>query len=239
MTAGSRPGGVAAARIRRADSNESSSQAVASGRCPGQAARRILHCCHHRLRGATWPAQQFHSVCIIAVFTTAVPIKEIPARTASEPPAAAGGPPPRVPWSTAALATLHCLTGCAIGEILGMVIGTAAGLPDIATVVLAVALAFVFGYALTARGLLRAGAGLRAALRAALAADTDSIAVMELTDNTVIAAIPGAMDASLGAALFWASLAFSLIVTFIATMPLNRWLIGRGKGHALLHTHHP
>jgi len=190
-------------------------------------------------RGATWPSRQFHSACIIAVFTTAVPIKEITARTASGPPAAASGPPPRVPWSTAARATLHCLTGCAIGEILGMVIGTAASLPNIATVVLAVALAFVFGYALTARGLLHAGVSLRAALRAALAADTASIMVMELTDNTVIAAIPGAMDAGLGTALFWASLAFSLIVAFVATVPLNRWLIGRGKGHALLHTHHP
>jgi uncharacterized protein DUF4396 len=158
--------------------------------------------------------------------------------TASQPPTAAGGPPPRVPWSTAALATLHCLTGCAIGEILGMVIGTAASLPNIATMVLAVALAFVFGYALTARGLLRAGAGLQTALRAALAADTASIAVMELTDNTVMAAVPGALDAGLGTALFWASLAFSLIVAFVATMPLNRWLIGHGKGHALLHTHH-
>jgi len=157
---------------------------------------------------------------------------------ASEAPAAAGGPPPRVPWSTAALATLHCLTGCAIGEILGLLIGTAAGLPNIPTVVLAVALAFVFGYGLTARGLLRAGVGLAAALRAALAADTASIAVMELLDNTVIAAIPGAMDAGLGTALFWVSLALSLIVAFVATVPLNRWLIGRGKGHALLHAHH-
>jgi hypothetical protein len=113
-----------------------------------------------------------------------------------------------VPWSTAALATAHCLTGCAIGEILGMVIGTAASLPNIPTLVLAVALAFMFGYALTAGGLLRAGVGLRAALRAALAADTASIAVMELLDNTVIAAIPSAMDAGLGTALFWASLAF-------------------------------
>jgi Domain of unknown function (DUF4396) len=192
-------------------------------------------------RGATWPSWQLHPVCIIAVFTTVVPLKEItarPAMTASAAPAAAGAPPPRVPWSTAALAALHCLTGCAIGEILGMVIGTAASLPNITTVVLAVALAFVFGYALTARGLLRAGVGLSAALRAALAADTASIAVMELTDNTVIAAIPGAMDAGLGTALFWASLAFSLIVAFVATVPLNRWLIGHGKGHALLHTHH-
>ena len=161
------------------------------------------------------------------------------ARPARAAPAAAGGPPPRVPWSTAALATLHCLTGCAIGEILGMVIGTAASLPNLATVVLAVALAFVFGYGLTAGGLLRAGVGLGAALRAALAADTASIAVMELLDNTVIAAIPGAMDAGLGTALFWAALAFSLIVAFFATVPLNRWLIGRGKGHAHVHAHHP
>jgi hypothetical protein len=105
-------------------------------------------------------------------------------------------------------------------------------------VVLAVAFAFVFGYGLTARGLLRAGLGLQAALRAALAADTASIAAMELLDNTVIAAIPGAMDAGLGTTLFWASLAFSLVVAFVATVPLNRWLIGRGKGHALLHSHH-
>ena len=171
------------------------------------------------------------------MFTTVVPIKEITARTATKAPVAAGGPPARVPWSMAALATLHCLTGCAIGEILGMVIGTAASLPNIATVALAVALAFVFGYALTVRSLLRAGAGPRTALRAALAADTASIAVMELTDNAVIVATPGAMAAGLGTALFWASLAFSLIVAFFATVPLNRWLIGRGKGHALLHAH--
>jgi uncharacterized protein DUF4396 len=170
---------------------------------------------------------------MIAVFTAVVPIKEITAKAATS----GVRPPAAVPWSTAAVATLHCLTGCAIGEILGMVIGAAASLPNIATVVLAVALAFVFGYALTARALLRAGAGLQAALRAALAADTASIAVMELTDNAVIVAIPGAMDAGLGTALFWASMAFSLIVAFFATVPLNRWLIGRGKGHALLHAH--
>jgi hypothetical protein len=143
-----------------------------------------------------------------------------------------------VPWSKAAVATLHCLTGCAIGEISGMVIGTAVGLPDMPTVVLAVAFAFMFGYALTVRGLRRAGARSGAALRAALAADTASIAVMELADNTVIAAIPGAMDAGLGTGLFWASLALSLLVAFVATVPLNRWLIGRGKGHALLHSPH-
>jgi len=108
------------------------------------------------------------------------------------------GRPATVRWSVAALATLHCLTGCAIGEVLGMVIGTAAGLHDLATVILSVALAFVFGYGLTMRGVLRAGVGLRAAARAALAADTASIAVMELTDNAVILAFPGAMDAGPG-----------------------------------------
>ena len=108
----------------------------------------------------------------------------------------------------AAQATLHCLTGCAIGEVLGMVIGTAAGLPNLPTVIMSIALAFVFGYGLTVRSVLRAGVGLRAAVRAALAADTASIAVMELADNAVILAVPGAMDAGLGAALFWAALAF-------------------------------
>jgi hypothetical protein len=143
-----------------------------------------------------------------------------------------------VRWSVAALATLHCLTGCAIGEVLGMVIGTAAGLHDLATVTLSIALAFVFGYGLTMRGVLRAGVGLRAAARAALAADTVSIAVMELTDNAVILAVPGAMDAGLGAALFWAALGFSLVVAFVVTLPLNRWLISRGKGHAVIHAYH-
>ena len=100
------------------------------------------------------------------------------------------------------------------------------------------ALAFVFGYGLTVRGVLRAGVGLRAAVRAALAADTVSIAVMELTDNAVILAVPGAMDAGLGAALFWAALGFSLVVAFVVTLPLNRWLISRGKGHAVLHAYH-
>jgi hypothetical protein len=155
----------------------------------------------------------------------------------SDRPAAASGPA-GVPWATAALATLHCLTGCAIGEVLGMVIGTAAGLASTPTVILAVVLAFLFGYALTVRGLLRAGVGLRAALRAALAADTASIAVMELLDNAVILAVPGAMNAGLDTGLFWASLAFSLVIAFVATVPLNRWLISRGKGHAVLDAHH-
>jgi hypothetical protein len=146
--------------------------------------------------------------------------------------------PATVGWPVAAQATLHCLTGCAIGEVLGMVIGTAAGLPHLPTVILSIALAFAFGYGLTVRSVVRAGVGLRAAVRAALAADTASITVMELADNAVILAVPGAMDAGLGAALFWASLAFSLVVAFLVTLPLNRWLIGRGKGHAVLHAHH-
>jgi hypothetical protein len=111
-----------------------------------------------------------------------------------------------VPWSVAASATLHCLTGCAIGEVLGMVIGTAAGLSNTATVVLAVALAFVFGYALTMRGVLRAGVGVTDALKVALAADTVSIAVMEIVDNAIVLSVPGAMEAGLASWLFWASL---------------------------------
>ncbi|GID91399.1 DUF4396 domain-containing protein [Amorphoplanes digitatis] len=141
-------------------------------------------------------------------------------------------------WRTAAAATLHCLTGCAIGEVLGMVIGTAAGLHNAATVALSIALAFVFGYALTMRGVLRAGVGLRAALKIALAADTVSIAVMELIDNAVIVAVPGAMDAGLTSALFWGALAFSLVVAFVLTTPVNRWMISRGRGHAVVHHYH-
>ncbi|WP_433782008.1 DUF4396 domain-containing protein [Actinomycetospora sp. CA-101289] len=143
-----------------------------------------------------------------------------------------------VPWSTAAQATLHCLTGCAIGEVLGMVIGTALGLSTLATVVLAVALAFVFGYALTMRGVLRAGVGLRQAVRVALAADTVSIAVMEIVDNAVVVAVPGAMDAGLTSPLFWGALAIALLVAFVVTTPVNRWMIGRGRGHAVVHAYH-
>jgi hypothetical protein len=149
-----------------------------------------------------------------------------------------GGGWSSVSWSTAAQATLHCLTGCAIGEVLGMVIGTALGLHNVATVVLSVALAFVFGYGLTMRGVLRAGVGLRQALRIALAADTVSILVMEIVDNGVIVAVPGAMDAGLTSALFWGSLAFSLVVAFVITTPVNRWMIGRGQGHAVVHAYH-
>ncbi|MEV8067017.1 DUF4396 domain-containing protein [Streptomyces sp. NPDC085995] len=141
-------------------------------------------------------------------------------------------------WRTAAQATLHCLTGCAIGEVLGMVVGTAAGLHNAATVVVSIALAFVFGYALTMRGVLRAGVPLRQALKVALAADTVSIAVMELIDNTVMVGVPGAMDAGLADALFWVSLVLSLALAFVLTTPVNRWMIGRGKGHAVVHAYH-
>ncbi|MER6977917.1 DUF4396 domain-containing protein [Streptomyces carpinensis] len=141
-------------------------------------------------------------------------------------------------WHTAAQATLHCLTGCAIGEVLGMVVGTAAGLHNAATVVVSIALAFVFGYALTMRGMLRAGLPLRQALKVALAADTVSIAVMELIDNTVMVGVPGAMDAGLSDALFWVSLVLSLALAFVLTTPVNRWMIGRGKGHAVVHAYH-
>jgi hypothetical protein len=147
----------------------------------------------------------------------------------------AGGP---VGWDVAAQATLHCLTGCAIGEVLGMVIGTSLGLHNAATVVLSIALAFVFGYALTMRGLLRAGVPFRQALRVALAADTVSIAVMEIIDNAVVVAVPGAMDAGITSALFWLALAVSLAVAFVVTLPVNRWMIGRGKGHAVVHAYH-
>ncbi|GAA3828220.1 DUF4396 domain-containing protein [Sphaerisporangium flaviroseum] len=141
-------------------------------------------------------------------------------------------------WRTAAQATLHCLTGCAIGEVLGMIIGTAAGLHSGATVALAIALAFVFGYALTMRGVLRAGLNLRQALKVALAADTVSIAVMEIIDNIVMIAVPGAMDAGLTSVLFWAALAFSLALAFVLTVPVNRRLIAKGRGHAVVHAYH-
>lgn len=143
-----------------------------------------------------------------------------------------------VPWSMAAQATGHCLTGCAIGEVAGMVIGTAVGLHNAGTVVLSVALAFVFGYALTMRGVLRAGVGFGQAVRVALAADTVSILVMEIVDNAVMVGVPGAMDAGIGSLLFWGSLAFSLAVAFVITTPVNRWMIGRGRGHAVVHAYH-
>jgi hypothetical protein len=132
-------------------------------------------------------------------------------------------------------ATLHCLTGCAIGEVAGMAIGTALGFSDWGTVGLAVALAFVFGYTLTSLPLLRAGLALAAVIPIALASDTVSIAVMELVDNAIVVVIPGALDAELGDLLFWGSLAFSLVIAGIVAVPVNRWLIARGKGHAVVH----
>jgi hypothetical protein len=132
-------------------------------------------------------------------------------------------------------ATLHCLTGCALGEIAGMAIGTALGFGNWGTVVLAVALAFVFGYSLTSLPLLRAGFTVAAVIPIALASDTFSILTMELIDNAVVLAVPGAMEAGLGTLLFWGSLAFALAVAFVAAVPVNRWLIARGKGHAAVH----
>ena len=139
---------------------------------------------------------------------------------------------------TAFWATLHCLSGCAVGEVLGMVIGTALGMSNGAIIALAVALAFAFGYAFTMAPLLRAGIGLRQATRLALAADTASIAIMEVVDNLVMLAVPGAMDASLAQPLFWFALAFALVVAGVAAYPVNRWLIARGAGHAVVHAHH-
>jgi hypothetical protein len=138
-------------------------------------------------------------------------------------------------WTMAISATLHCLTGCAIGEVLGMVIGTAIGLPNWGTVVLAVALAFFFGYTLTSIPLLRAGFTIAAVIPIALASDTFSIAVMEIVDNAIVLAVPGAMEAGLGSLLFWGSLSFALSIAFLVAVPVNRWLIARGKGHAAVH----
>jgi hypothetical protein len=135
-------------------------------------------------------------------------------------------------------ATLHCLTGCAIGEVLGMVIGTALGWSDWQTIALAVGLAFLFGYGLTALPLLRSGLALGAVIPIALAADTVSIAVMEVVDNAVMLTVPGAMEAGLANGLFWGSLAFALAVAFAVAFPVNRWLIARGRGHAAVHAHH-
>jgi hypothetical protein len=137
--------------------------------------------------------------------------------------------------ATAVSATLHCLTGCAIGEILGIAIGTALGWSNGATIALAVGLAFLFGYALTGLPLLRAGFPVAAVVPIALAADTFSIAVMEAVDNGVMLLIPGAMDAGLGHVLFWGALAFALSVAFVVAVPVNRWLIARGRGHAAVH----
>lgn len=141
-------------------------------------------------------------------------------------------------WAAARQATLHCLTGCAIGEVAGMVIGTTTGLSNAVTVALSIVLAFVFGYGLTMRGVLRAGLSLQQAARVALAADTASIVVMEIVDNAVVLLVPGAMNAGLGDALFWISLAASLAIAFAVTVPVNRALMSRGKGHAVVHGLH-
>lgn len=139
---------------------------------------------------------------------------------------------------TAFSATLHCLTGCAIGEVLGMVLATWWGWGNLASIVLAIALAFVFGYSLTLGPVLRAGVPLRRALPIAFASDTASISVMELVDNAFILLVPGAIAAGLGDGLFWWSLGVSLVIAFAFALPLNRWLIARGKGHAVVHAYH-
>jgi uncharacterized membrane protein len=135
-------------------------------------------------------------------------------------------------------ATVHCLTGCAIGEVLGMIIGTALGWGDWETIALAVVLAFFFGYSLTMLPLLRAGLAFSAAVPLALASDTVSIAVMEIVDNAIMLLIPGAMEAGLDNFRFWGSLAVALLIAGAVAYPVNRWLIARGKGHAVVHEHH-
>jgi len=141
-------------------------------------------------------------------------------------------------WRTAVSATLHCLTGCAIGEILGMVLATWWGWGNAASIILAVVLAFFFGYLLTFVGVRRAGLDAGTAVRTALAADSLSILVMEIVDNAFLLVVPGAMAAGLTDSFFWVTLAASLAVAFVLTVPVNRWMIGRGKGHAVVHDLH-
>jgi hypothetical protein len=145
---------------------------------------------------------------------------------------------PRSLSALALSATVHCLTGCATGEVLGMVIGTALGMSNLATIVLSIVLAFVFGYSLTSLPLLRAGMTLAAVAPLAFASDTISITIMEIVDTAIVVAIPGAMDATLGDAGFWASLAVALLIAGVAAYPANRWLLARGRGHAVVHAHH-
>ncbi|KQW47742.1 hypothetical protein ASC77_15040 [Nocardioides sp. Root1257] len=147
-------------------------------------------------------------------------------------------------WRMAITATRHCLTGCAIGEVLGMVLATWWGWHNAGSIALSIVLAFFFGYLLTFNGQRRAGVDVRNAVRLALAADTVSILVMEIVDNGFMLAIPGALDATLSDALFWVSLAAGLAVAFVVTVPVNHWMIGRGLGHAVVHQmhdehHHP
>ena len=139
---------------------------------------------------------------------------------------------------SAVQATVHCLTGCAIGEVLGMVVATAFGLGNALSIAISVVLAFAFGYSLTLRPVLAAHVPFRRALRVAFASDTVSIATMEMVDNAFITLVPGALAAGLGAALFWWSLAVSLVIAFVVTVPVNRWLIARGRGHAVMHEFH-
>jgi hypothetical protein len=141
-------------------------------------------------------------------------------------------------WRTAISATLHCLTGCAIGEVLGMVLATWWGWGDVASIALAVALAFFFGYLLTFVGVRRAGVDIGSAIRIAFAADTISILVMEIVDNAILLTVPGAMDAHLTSGLFWGALAVALGFAFVVTVPVNKWMIGRGRGHAVVHEMH-
>lgn len=150
------------------------------------------------------------------------------------------GQPPegRALTRLAVVATAHCLTGCAIGEVLGLAIGTWLGWRNLPTIALAVGLAFVFGYAFTAVPLMRAGLPLRRVIGLALAADTVSISVMEVVDNALMLTIPGAMDAGLSNVRFWGSLAVALLVAFLVTVPINRALIARGRGHAVIHANH-
>jgi Domain of unknown function (DUF4396) len=157
-----------------------------------------------------------------------------PAHEMAHDHAPSGG---REVWRLAVAATLHCLTGCAIGEVLGMVIAAAVGLGNAASIVLSIVLAFMFGYGLTIRPLL-AVMSLRRATRLALASDTVSITTMEIVDNLFIIAVPGALAASLTDGLFWWSLVVSLAIAFVLTVPVNRWLIGRGRGHAVMHAYH-
>jgi hypothetical protein len=135
-------------------------------------------------------------------------------------------------------ATVHCLTGCAIGEVLGMIIGTALGWSDVATIALAVALAFFFGYSFTSLPLLRSGMALTVVAPIAFASDTISITIMEIVDNAIMVLIPGAMEATLTDIGFWAALAVALLIAGAAAYPANRWLLARGKGHAVVHQHH-
>jgi Domain of unknown function (DUF4396) len=141
-------------------------------------------------------------------------------------------------WTVALGATLHCLTGCAIGEVLGMIIGTALGWSEGATIALAIGLAFFFGYSLTSLPLLRAGMALGAVIPIALATDTIPIAIMEFVDNAMLLLIPGAMEAGLTDAGFYAALTAALLIAGAAALPVNRWLIARGKGHAVIHRYH-